>query len=134
MVKSIFLNVPVKDINLSMEFFKAMGFEFNPNFTDDTAACMILNELNYVMLLTYDKFREFTRKEIVNSTDQSEFIFAFSVESRAKLDGIMAKAIAAGGKEPMPSQDHGFMFQRSFEDLDGHLWEVLYIDETQIPQ
>jgi uncharacterized protein len=134
MVKSIFLNIPVKDLNRSMEFFKALGFQFNPNFTDSTAACMILNELNYVMLLTFPKFKEFTKKEIVDSTHQTEFIFSFSVESRAKVDELITKAIAAGGKEPRPSQDHGFMFQSSFEDIDGHLWEVLYIDEAQLPQ
>jgi uncharacterized protein len=134
MVKSIFLNVPVKDLNRSIEFFKALGFEFNPNFTDSTASCMILNELNYVMLLKHNKFKEFTQKEIIDSTNQTEFIFSFSVASRAMVDDIIAKAILAGGKEPSPSQDHGFMFQRSFEDLDGHLWEVLYIDESQLPQ
>jgi uncharacterized protein len=134
MVKSIFLNVPVKDLNRSIDFFRALGFEFNPNFTDSTASCMILNELNYVMLLTHNKFKEFTHKEIIDSTNQTEFIFSFSVESRAKVDDIIAKAILAGGRESSPSQDHGFMFQRSFEDLDRHLWEVLYIDESQLPQ
>ncbi|HTF04912.1 MAG TPA: VOC family protein [Bacteroidia bacterium] len=133
MAQSIFLNIPVKDLAKSMDFFTKLGFTFNMQFTDDTAACMIIGENIYSMLLTEKKFREFTTKEITDTAKTAEMIIAISAESNAKVDEMVTNAIKAGGTETGSPKDYGFMYQRSFQDLDGHLWEVLYMDVTKVP-
>ena len=134
MATKIFVNLPVKDLNNSMGFFKSLGFSFNPQFTDETAACMVISEDIYAMLLTHSKFREFTTKEISDSKKNAEVILALSSESKLKVNETVDKAIKAGGIEPIQSKDFGFMYQRSFQDLDGHLWEVVWMDPAAINQ
>ena len=117
-----------------MGFFKNLGFSFNAQFTDETAACMVISEDIYAMLLTPPKFREFTIKEISDSTKNAEVILALSSESKEKVNETVDKAIKAGGTEPITSKDYGFMYQRSFQDLDGHLWEVFWMDPAAVNQ
>ncbi|AUX21415.1 extradiol dioxygenase [Sorangium cellulosum] len=126
--RKVFINLPVRDLKRSMDFFSRLGFEFNPMFTDDKAACMILSEEGYVMLLTEPFFKTFTKKEVCNTSTHTEGLFALSCCSRAEVDELVQKAIAAGGKPAMDPQDHGFMYAWSFYDLDGHHWEVLWMD------
>jgi uncharacterized protein len=128
MIKKIFVNLAVKDLDKSMAFFKALGFSFNPQFTDKTAACMVMSEDIYAMLLTHPKIKQFTKKEIADAHKTTEVLTALAVESKAKVQELMDKAIAAGAKEPRPPQDYGFMFGRSFEDPDGHIWELFWMD------
>lgn len=130
----IFLNLPVKDLNRSIAFFTKLGFKFNPQFTDKNATCMIIGENIYAMLLVERFFKTFTKKQIVNAINSTEIINALTVENRKKVDDMINKAIKAGGKEPRKPQDHGWMYGRSFEDLDGHLWEVFYMDESKMPK
>jgi hypothetical protein len=126
--RQIFVNLPVRDLQRSQDFFRTLGFEFNAKFTDDKAACMIINEQAYVMLLIEPYFKTFTKKEICNTSTQSEGLFALSCSSRAEVDELVKKAIGGGGKHAMEPQDHGFMYGWSFYDLDGHHWEVLWMD------
>ncbi len=128
MSRKIFVNLAVRDLKPSMEFFSKLGFEFNPKFTDDKAACMIVSEEAYVMLLVEPFFKTFTQKEICNTSSQTEGLFALSCNSRAEVDEFVKKAVAAGGKHAMDPVDHGFMYGWSFYDLDGHHWEVLWMD------
>ena len=128
MTRQIYVNLAVDDLKRSQEFFGKLGFEFNPQFTDDKAACMILSEEGYVMLLTEPFFKTFTKKEVCNTSTHTEGLFALSCCSRAEVDELVQKAIAAGGKPAMDPQDHGFMYAWSFYDLDGHHWEVLWMD------
>lgn len=130
----IFVNLPVKDLNKAMEFFSKVGFEFNPQFTDDKAACMVISEHIYAMLLVEGFFKTFTKKDIVDATKSTEVIVALSAESREQVDEIANRAIAAGGSASNDPVDHGFMYVRSFQDLDGHLWEVIYMDESAVNQ
>jgi predicted lactoylglutathione lyase len=130
--RKIFVNVAVRDLKRSMEFFTKLGFEFNPRFTDDKAACLVLSEDGYVMLLGEPFFRTFTRREICDTSRQTEAMLALSCASRAEVDDLVRKAIAAGGKHAMDPQDHGFMYGWSFYDLDGHHWEVLWMDPKVI--
>lgn len=134
MATKIFVNLPVKDLNSSVGFFKNLGFSFNQQFTDETGACMVISEDIYAMLLTHSKFREFTTKEISDSTKNAEVILALSSDSKEGVNETVNKAIKAGGTEPLQSKDYGFMYQRSFQDLDGHLWEVLWMDPAAINQ
>lgn len=134
MASKLFVNLAVKDLKRAMDFFKAVGFDFNPQFTDDTAACMIIGGDNYAMLLTHEKFGQFSKKKIVDSTRSVEALMAVSFDSRDRVNEIMANALKAGGTEPHEPRDYGFMFQRSFEDPDGHTWEVFYMDESAIPK
>lgn len=129
MTTEIYINLPVKDLTKSIEFFSELGFKFNPQFTDKNAACMIIGENIYAMLLLEEFFKTFTKKEIADSRNATEVINAFSVESREKVEEIIEKAVRAGGIEHADPQDLGWMYSRSFEDLDGHLWEVLCIEE-----
>lgn len=124
----IFVNLAVRDLPRSMDFFSKLGFEFNRQFTDETAACMIVSEQAFVMLLTEPKFRSFTKRQLCDTTTHTEGLFALSCDSRAEVDEIVAKAIAAGGKHAMDAIDHGFMYGWSFYDLDGHHWEVMWMD------
>ncbi|HSB84426.1 MAG TPA: VOC family protein [Nitrosarchaeum sp.] len=130
----VFINLPVKDLNKSKEFFAKLGFTFNPQFTDKNAACMVISEENYAMLLVESFFKTFTKKEIVNAKTGTEVLVALSAESKAKVDEMLTKALAAGAKETREPQDHGFMYGRSLEDLDGHIWEIFWMDPKAINQ
>lgn len=134
MVKQIFVNLPVKDLNKSVDFFTKLGFTFNPQFTNDDATCMILGENMYAMLLVEKYFQTFIKKEIADATKTTEVLTALSVASREKVDELVRLAVEAGGKETREPQDHGWMYTRAFEDLDGHIWEIFYGDESQIQQ
>jgi len=129
MARSLFLNLPVKNLEASVDFFTQLGFEFNLQFTDENATCMVLSDTAFVMLLVEPFFQTFTDKKIADATTTVEAITAISAESRAEVDELVSKAIEAGalstGRDP---QDHGFMYQREFYDLDGHKWEVLWMD------
>jgi predicted lactoylglutathione lyase len=126
--RKMFVNLPVRDLNRSMEFFSALGFAFNPRFTDDRAACMVVSNEASVMLLTEPFFRTFTRRRLCNTASDAEGLFALSCRTRSEVDEMVEAAIAAGGKHAMGKQDHGFMYGWSFYDLDGHHWEVIWID------
>ncbi len=128
MATQIFVNLPVKDLSKSIAFFEALGYNFNPQFTNDEAGCLVISETIYAMLLTIPFFKTFTKKEIVDSTKATEVIIAISVESRKHVDELVNKAFMAGGARSNDPQDYGWMYSWSFQDLDGHLWEVLYTD------
>ena len=130
--RKIFVNLAVQELKRSMEFFSKLGFEFNPKFTDDKAACMIVSDEAYVMLLIEPFFKTFTNREICNTNTHTEGLFALSCDSRAEVDEIVKKAVAAGGKHAMDPMDHGFMYGWSFYDLDGHHWEALWMDPKAI--
>lgn len=130
--RKLFVNLPVRDLDRSIEFFKKLGFEFNPQFTDETATCMLVGEDAYVMLLTEPKFRQFTKNQLCETSTHTEGLFAFSVGSRAEVDEIVETALAAGGKLAHETQDLGFMYQRSFYDLDGHHWETFWMDPAAV--
>jgi uncharacterized protein len=125
-----FVNLPVKDLNKSVAFFTKLGFTFNPQFTDENATCMVVGEDIFVMLLVEGFFKSFTNKEICDTSRSTEVILAISVESREQVDQLMKKVIDSGGSEHREKQDHGWMYLRSFEDVDGHLWEVFFMDES----
>ena len=131
MTKQIFVNLPVKDLKKTIEFFTKIGFTFNPKFMDDNATCMIIGENIYAMLLIEKFFKTFIKKEISDATKNTEVLMALSVESKDVVDQMVQKAIDAGGIEPRKPQDDGWMYGRSFEDLDGHMWEVFYMDESK---
>lgn len=126
--KMTFVNLPVKDLKKSIDFFSHIGFAFNPQFTDDNATCMIINEHTFAMLLTENRFKDFTSKDIVDAFRNIEVLVGFSAESREQVDDIVSKAFEAGASPAAESQDYGFMYQASFMDLDGHVWEVIYMD------
>lgn len=134
MKSQIFINLPVKDLPKAMDFYTRIGFVNNPQFTDETAACMVISDEIFVMLLTHDKFKQFITKEIADTTKTTAVINSLSLESVAKMSEMMTKALAAGGNEYSEAKDYGFMQQRSFEDLDGHCWEVFYMDMSKFPQ
>jgi predicted lactoylglutathione lyase len=129
MATKIFVNLPVNDLNKSMGFFSQLGYSFNPHFTDETAACMVISDTIYVMLLTREKFDEFTKKEIVDATRSTEVILCLSADNRDAVNSLVDRAVAAGGSELKAANDYGFMYYRSFEDLDGHNWEIMWMDE-----
>ena len=126
--RMIFVNLPVTNLNATKEFFTRLGFTFNLKFTDANAACMVVSEMASVMLLAQPFFKTFTKREICDTSAHTEALIALSCSSRAEVDEMVAKALAAGGKPAMPAQDHGFMYGWSFYDLDGHHWEVLWMD------
>ena len=132
MATKIFVNLPVKDLKRSMSFYEAIGFKNNPQFTDDTAACMVISEDIYVMILTEPKFKSFTPKAIADATKSTEVLIALSRDSRADVDDIVGKATSAGGSTYAEPKDHGFMYQHGFQDPDGHIWEVLWMDPKAI--
>jgi hypothetical protein len=132
MATQIFVNLPVKDLNKTIEFFTKLGFTFNPQFTDENATCMIVGKDIFVMLLVEKFFKTFTKKEICDATKETEVISALSVESREKVDQMINKVMEAGGRESRAPQDYGWMYGRGFEDIDGHLWEIIYMDESAI--
>ncbi|QYF94616.1 glyoxalase/bleomycin resistance/extradiol dioxygenase family protein [Massilia sp. PAMC28688] len=128
MHKQVFINLPVKDLEKSKAFFAALGYTFNPQFTDQNAACMIIAENSiYAMLLVEEFFKTFTDKPIVNAHEGTEVLNCLSCDSKEEVDELVAKAVAAGGKAPRKAQDHGFMYAHGFEDLDGHIWELAYM-------
>lgn len=133
-IKQIFVNLPVKDLNRTVEFFTKLGFTFNPDFTDENATCMIIGENIFAMLLTEKYFSTFTKKPLTDAKTSTEVINAFSLGSRQEVDDITEKAIAAGGKQYKEAEDHGWMYGRNFEDLDGHQWEFFFMDMSAMPQ
>jgi predicted lactoylglutathione lyase len=132
--RKLFVNLPVRDLKKSKDFFGALGFTFNPQFTDDNAACMVLSEEGFVMLLQEPYFKTFTTRAIADARQQTGGIYALSCTSRAEVDDLLKKAVAAGGTTAMPSKDYGFMYSNSFYDLDGHHWEVLWMDPSAVQQ
>ncbi|MBD2259369.1 VOC family protein [Pseudanabaena sp. FACHB-2040] len=132
MARKIFINLPVKDLNQSIEFFTKLGFSFNPQFTDETATCMIVSEDIFVMLLTYDKFKTFTPKAICDTTQSTEVLVCLSCDSRDEVDTMVRQAVDAGGKTYSDPQDHGFMYGHGFQDLDGHNWELMYMEPSAV--
>jgi uncharacterized protein len=131
MSTKIFVNLPVKDLNKSMAFFKALGWSFNSQFTDETAASLVISEDIYAMLLTHKKFGEFTDKKIADGST-AEALIALAVDSKDEVNRIADAAIKAGGKQAKPPQEYGFMQLRSFLDLDGHHWEIFYMDPAHV--
>ena len=134
MAAKIFVNLPVSDLKKSMAFFTSLGFTFNAQFTDETAACMVVSDNIFVMLLTRPKFKSFTPKQICDATKSTEVLVCLSAESRQEVDELVRKAVAAGGKTHQEPQDHGFMYGHGFEDLDGHIWELAYMEPSAIKQ
>ncbi len=134
MATKIFVNLPVKDLEKSKEFFTKIGFTINPQFTDETAACVVITEDIYAMILTHAKFKEFTPREIADATKTSEVLTCLSFESKEKVNEIVDKALQAGGTETRDPTDYGFMFGRSFNDPDGHIWEVIWMDMNAFPK
>ncbi len=128
MATQMYVNLPVKDLDQSVDFFTRLGFGFNPQFTDSNATCMIIGPDSFVMLLVENFFQTFTPKKICNARRQTEVLICLSCASREQLTDMIGQAIAAGGTTPNPPQDHGFMYQHGFEDLDGHLWELMYLE------
>lgn len=134
MATNIFVNLPVKDLKASIEFFTKLGYTFNQQFTDETATCMIISEDIYAMLLTHEKFKSFTPKEICDATKSTEVLIALSCESREAVDELVRKAVAAGGTTYNKPQDHGFMYAHGYQDLDGHIWEILWMDPKAVQE
>ncbi|WGL15898.1 VOC family protein [Microbulbifer bruguierae] len=135
MSRMMFVNLPVTDLGKSVEFFSELGFEFNPRFTDETATCMIIGESNFAMLLTHEKFLSFTPGlAICDTRTSTEVLVCLSAESRAEVDALLDKAVAAGGSDFREPEDYGFMYGRSFRDLDGHIWEIMWMDPAAIEQ
>ena len=128
MPKLIFVNLPVADLSAAKAFYEAIGARNEPMFTDETAACMVFSETIHVMLLTHDKYRMFTSKRIADARETSEVLIAITLESRSEVDDIFEKAVAGGGREARPTEDHGWMYSRPFEDPDGHVWEPVWMD------
>ncbi|MFB5661171.1 VOC family protein [Alteribacillus sp. HJP-4] len=133
-VDQIFVNLPVKDLNESIEFFTKIGFEFDQQFTDENATCMIIGENIYAMLLKEEFFQTFTDKEIADTSRMTEAITALSVSSKEEVDELVNKALAAGAQSSKAPTDAGFMYGGSFQDIDGHLWEIFYMDAHAAPQ
>lgn len=134
MATKIFVNLPVKDLKGSVEFFSKLDYKFNPQFTDETAACMIVSEDIYVMVLTRAKFKEFTPTAICDSTKSTEVLVCLSCESREQINDMVGKAVAAGGTTHAESKDYGFMYQHGFQNLDGHIWELIYMEPSAVKQ
>ncbi|MBS7704659.1 VOC family protein [Chelatococcus asaccharovorans] len=130
MVKAIFVNVAVKNLDASIAFFKSLGFTFNAQFTDETASCMVMSDTIYAMLLTEAKFKEFTPRNICDTSKDAEVLIALSLESREAVDDLVRKAVASGGKTYGAPKDYGFMYQHAFHDLDGHAWEIFHMDPS----
>lgn len=134
MPRNLYVNLPVKDLERTVDFFTALGFSFNPKFTDENATCMIVNDSTSVMLLVESFFATFTKKPVADARAVTETLLAISVDSRAEVDDFVARALAAGANEYAEPRDYGFMYQRGIADLDGHQWEVFHMDESQFPE
>lgn len=133
MPTKIFVNLPVKNLDRSIEFFTKMGYRFNPQFTNEKATCMIISEDIYVMLLTEEFFKTFTGKQVADAGKTTEVILSLSADNRAEVDALVEKAFAAGATRHNEPQDYGWMYQHGFQDPDGHLWEVFYLDQAAMP-
>src|SRR3989344_2184901 len=135
MAKQIFVNLPVKDLKKSIDFFTKLGFTFNPKFTNENASCMIIGENIFAMLLVEMFFKGFIPgKEISDTLKTTEALIGITAESRNEVDDLIAKVTAAGRKEYREKSDYGWMYSRSFEDLDGHIWEIFFMDESAMPK
>ena len=134
MAKQMFLNLPVKDLDKSVQFFTALGFSFNPDFTDENATCMIINDDAFVMLLVENYFKTFTSKPVADAGGTTEAIMSFSLDSREAVDEVIRTALTSGGTASEEAQDYGFMYTHSFQDPDGHLWEVFWMDPAGPPK
>ncbi|MES2262544.1 MAG: VOC family protein [Pseudomonadota bacterium] len=134
MATNIFVNLPVRDLDKSVAFFTQLGYRFNAQFTDATATCMIISDTIYAMLLTHEKFKSFIKTEICDATRSTEVLLCLSQDSRQAVDDLVDKAIAAGATEPRAAQDHGFMYGRAYQDLDGHIWEIMWMDPGAVHQ
>ena len=134
MFQQIFVNLPIKDLGRSRAFFEALGLSFNPRFSNDQGACLEIGQNIFAMLLTEPFFQGFTKKPISDAHQSTEVLLALSLDSRAEVEAVMRKAIAAGATTPNPPVDHGFMYQHGFADLDGHQWEVFWMDMASAPQ
>lgn len=128
MPKQIFINLAVKDLNRSVEFFTKLGYTFNQQFTDETATCMVISDTIFVMLLTEPKFKSFIKTQLADAAKTTEVLLALNQDNRAEVDKHVDMAIANGATEAWPPTDHGFMYTRSYHDLDGHIWEIFYMD------
>ncbi len=133
MPKQIFINLPVKELQKSMDFYTALGFTNNPQFSDDNGKCMVWSENIFVMLLTHEKFASFATKPIADTKSNLAGLFSLSVESIDEVNSILTSGLKAGGTEPNEMKDYGFMQQRTIEDFDGHTWEVFYMDFSKFP-
>jgi len=133
MSRQIYVNLPIKNMERSKAFFGALGFSFNPQFTNEQGACMVITETIYVMLLVEPFFQTFTKKQIADAGKTTEVLICLSCASRAEVDELVRKAIAAGASTPNAPQDHGFMYGHGFQDLDGHIWELMYMDPNAAP-
>lgn len=134
MASQIYVNLPVKNLDKSKDFFAKLGFSFNQQFSDDKAACLVIGENIYAMLLTESYFKTFTQKPVSDAKKSTEVLLAIDAESREKVDDLVQKAVRAGGQPYREPQDHGWMYERCFADLDGHQWEVIYMDKNALPQ
>ena len=134
MSRQIFVNLPIKNMDKSQAFFKSLGFSFNPQFSNEQGACLVISEdHSYVMLLIEPFFSTFTKKSIADADKTTEVLVCISCDSRAEVDELVKKAIAAGGKSPNAPQDHGNMYGHGFEDLDGHIWELVWMEPKAVP-
>ena len=133
MNKLIFVNLPVKNLPRSRAFFEGMGYRFNPQFSNDQGACLVISDTIHAMLLTEPFFQTFTKKPISDAKKSTEVLICLSCESRAQVDSLIAKAVAGGGSTPNEKQDYGFMYSHGFEDLDGHVWELMHMDPNAAP-
>lgn len=134
MSTQIYVHLPVKNLQRTKEFFLSLGFTFKPQFSNEQGACMVVSDTIYVMLLTESFFQTFTSKPIADASKVTEVLVCLSCESRAKVDDLVAKAVAAGGKASHEPQDHGFMYSHCFEDLDGHIWELVCMNASTAPE
>lgn len=134
MKSQVFINLPVKDLEKSMQLYSKMGFSVNPTFSDDTAKCMVFSEEIFLMIMTHEKFKSFATKPIADTKNNLAGIFALSVDSVAKVNSIADAAISMGASEPRPYTDYGFMQMRVVEDYDGHTWEIFYMDMEKFPK
>ena len=133
MNRQIYVNLPVKNLERSKEFFSSLGFAFHPQFTNDSGACMVIGDNIYAMLLAENFFQTFTKKPVADATRSTEVLVCLSCDSRGEVDELVRKAVAAGGKAPNAPQDHGFMYGHGFEDPDGHVWELMHMDASAAP-
>ncbi len=134
MSRLIFINLPVKDLEASKAFFGSLGFGFDPKFTDDSCACMVVSEQAYVMLLVESRFADYAKKEVADATRTTEALVCVSADSREEVDALADAALQGGGAPAAESMDHGFMYGRSFYDLDGHHWEVMWMSQEAVDQ
>jgi hypothetical protein len=133
MPRQIFVNLPIRDMARSQAFFRALGFDFDPRFTNEQGACMVVSDRIYVMLLVEPFFQSFTKRPVADATKSAEVLVCLSCESRAEVDDLVRRALQAGATAPNPPQDHGFMYVHGFEDLDGHGWELAWMDASAVP-